>query len=303
MYLSSSILKVLAYFDVFSYPLTTAEIRFFLDRAAGFPEIEEALAGLVSERSIYQIDEFYALRDSQEIVTRRLKGNRRADSMLQVAEKGSRFLYQFPFVRGIGISGSLSKHFADEHADIDYFIITRSNRLWIARTLMHLFKKLTFLTGQQHCYCMNYYVDEAALEIQEKNLFTATELITLVAACGNGSLTRFFEANHWVEDWLPQYPTRPMTAPGHAKSGPVKRLLEWVFDNRAGDLLDNWLRRLTTRRWQQKESDGKLTDHGLPMSLKNDKHFSRPNPEMLQKKILSSYQDKLAQLSIPSSGS
>jgi hypothetical protein len=93
-------------------------------------------------------------------------------------------LYRFPFVRGIGISGSLSKNYADEDADIDFFIITSRNHLWIARTFLHGLKKLSFLVGKQDWYCMNYFIDEEALVIAEKNIFTATEVVTLKPVCG-----------------------------------------------------------------------------------------------------------------------
>ena len=57
---------------------------------------------------------------------------------------------------------------------------------------MHLFKKLTFLTGRQHYYCMNYFVDEAALEVNNKNIFTAMEVKTLLPAAGPELMDQFF---------------------------------------------------------------------------------------------------------------
>ena len=188
MPLRPSILKVVAYFDLFNYPVTLEEIRFFMDREAPAPALTPELDALVAEKRLFRLGAFYSLRNDPLLTERRLKGNRHADELLRIADRISRFLYQFPYVKGIGISGSLSKHYEDEDADIDYFIITSSNRLWIARTLMHLFKKWSFIRGRQHWYCMNYFVDEEALEIEEKNIFTATELITLLPACGNGGL-------------------------------------------------------------------------------------------------------------------
>src|SRR5262249_18548698 len=158
---------------------------------------------LIGARCIYQHGEFYSLNHDHSLVARRIKGNRHARTMLDTAYKVSALLYRFPFVRGIGISGSLSKNFADEKADIDFFIITSKNRLWIARTLMHLFKKLTYLAGRQHWFCMNYYVDEEAMLIEEKNIFTAIELLTLVPVAGNGTLDSFFHVNAWAMDYFP----------------------------------------------------------------------------------------------------
>src|SRR6266478_4413244 len=98
--------------------------------------------------------------------------------------KIGRFLSRFPYVTGVGISGSLSKMDAREKADFDFFIVTKANRLWIARTIMHLFKKLTFITGKQHLYCMNYYLDEKALQLRDQNIYTAVEAITLIPVSG-----------------------------------------------------------------------------------------------------------------------
>ena len=299
MPLCPSILKVLAYFDLFSYPLSFGEIRFFLDRETHGSCLVEGLDSLVAEKRLFKVGRFYSLRNDPQLALRRDKGNQHADELLLIADKISRFLYQFPYVRGIGISGSLSKHYADEDADIDYFVITRRNRLWIARTLMHLYKKWSFIRGRQHWYCMNYFIDEEALEIKEKNIFTATELITLLPACGNGGLVRFFDANDWVTSFLPQYKNRPSQTPPNPPAGFWKRNLEKVLNGRAGDRLDDFFCRLTSTRWNKKEKRGALDGKGQPMSLHTGKHFSRPNPGMLQKRILDAYTDKLKGLGLP----
>ena len=191
-------MKVLAYFDLFDYPLSKEEILAFLDQAVRMENLSEALNELRAEKYIFLYRDYYMIQDNDGLVTRRIKGNDRAKPLLRTGNRISRFLYQMPYVRAIGISGSLSKDFAGEGADIDYFIITKSNRLWVARTIMHLFKKWSFLFGRQHWYCMNYYIDEDALEIEEKNIFTAIELITLLPVRGNGVLHAFFDKNEWT---------------------------------------------------------------------------------------------------------
>jgi len=292
------------------------EIQYFLDKEADLSCLAEELDSLVAQKHLFKLDAgspfsgasrpatnescemFFSLRNDPQLALRRIRGNQRADQLLVIADKVSRFLYQFPYVRGIGISGSLSKHFADEDADIDYFIITRRNRLWIARTLMHLYKKWSILRGRQHWYCMNYFIDEDALEIEEKNIFTATELITLLPACGNGGLVRFFDANDWVTRFLPRYQHRSAPTPSNPRAGFWKRVLERMLNNRAGDKLDDLLRRLTSHRWNKKEKRGALDGKGHRMSLRTGKHFSRPNPDMLQKRVLTAYADQLKRLGV-----
>jgi len=171
--IGGSILKVLAYFDIFQYPLTQNEIKQFLDQPVSETAMENAMQRLLDEKNIFRLRNFYSLQNDLLLAEKRIQGNLRAVKLLAKANKIGRFLFKFPFVNAVGISGSLSKQYADEKADIDFFVITKANRLWIARTIMHVFKKLTFLTGRQHFYCMNYYVDEAALHLRDKNIFTA----------------------------------------------------------------------------------------------------------------------------------
>jgi hypothetical protein len=289
-----SIIKALAYFDIFNYPLTREEIFHFLDRAMDPDELKPVLQRLVVDKRIFQLGNFYSLQPDPELRTRRADGNRKAELLLKTAYKAGGFLYQFPFVRGIGISGSLSKNFADQHTDIDFFIITRTNRLWIARTLMHLFKKLTFITGHQHWYCMNYYIDEEAMLIEEQNIFTATELTTLLPVCGNGTMDRFYDKNSWTENYFPNQAMRKQSML-LSRSGWLKRSVEWLLNNKAGNVLDDLLMRITARRWNEKELLQKTNSHGNRMGLHSGKHFSKPNPVYFQKKVLDLFHKKLTE--------
>ena len=288
-----SILKALAYFDIFQYPLLAVEIGEFSDQPLSAPLLEKTLKQLLDEKKIFQFNNFYSLQNNFLLVERRIKGNRRAEQLLPKAMKISRFLFKFPFVSAIGISGSLSKHYADENADIDFFIIAKTNRLWIARTLMHIFKKFTFITGSQHFYCMNYYVDETALQMEDKNIFSAIEVKTLLPACGKETLDNFFMANDWSDKFLPACNCRHpqnIESPG----GWLKEFIEWILNDTIGDSLDNYLMKITSRRWNKKEQEGKRNEKGQTMGLITGKHFARSNPGSFQEKLLLLYDEKLS---------
>jgi hypothetical protein len=296
MQLRSSILKVIAYFDIFNYPVSLEDILYFLDTETDEYPVRRELDALIKEGCLFRTGPFYSLQNDPALADKRNDNRRRADALLPIAEKGARLLFQFPFVRGVFISGSLSKRCAEQKEDIDYFIVTSANRLWIARTIMHLFKKLTYLRGRQHRYCMNYYVDEEALEIREKNIFTATELITLIAASGNGGVISFFKANEWTSRFYPQYHHRNRESQGTPRSSLLKRACERLLDNRIGNRLDDYFRKVTARRWKKKENRGDLNLRGLRMSLQCGKHFARPNPEIFQQKVLARCQRKVGEL-------
>jgi hypothetical protein len=287
-----NVIKVLAYFDIFNYPLTKEEIYFFLGHKTHPDEVALLLQQMIDDRRIFKLGDFYSLQNNSALQERRVAGNNKAAALINTAYKIGAFLYQFPYVRGIGISGSLSKNYADQTTDIDFFIITKANRLWIARTFMHFYKKLTFLTGRQHWYCMNYYIDEEALRIEEENIFTATELITLLPVCGNGTMDRFFETNNWTTIY---FPNQPGIKHSHfaSRSSWLKKSIEWIFNNRLGNALDNYFMRLTSNRWTTKEKQQRVNVNGNRMGLCTGKHFSKPNPVYFQKKVLDALDSKL----------
>jgi len=200
-----NILKTLGYFDLFHYPLTLEELRAFHPEQFTDADFNAAMQQLKDRKKIFAVGPFYALHNDPGLAQRRIKGNRLAEQHLKRAQRIARLLSAFPFVRSVAVSGSLSKNFATEETDIDFFIITQKNRLWVARTCMHLYKKLTFLTGRQHWFCMNYYVDEAALQIPERNLFTAMEIITLKPMQGRSAFDHFLSANNWIQQYFPSH--------------------------------------------------------------------------------------------------
>ena len=211
---------------------------------------------------------------------------------MTTARKVAAFLYRFPYVRGIAISGSLSKNYADDGSDIDLFIITAKNRLWVARTIMHCLKKLTFLVNKEHYFCMNYYIDEEELLIAEKNIYTAIEIGTLIPLEGDIVFEKFYSANAWTRDFLPNKNMRVASAKP-IKRPLLKRLIEAIFNLPFGNMIDSLLMKITARRWRNKTVHQKLNSHGDVMAMVTGKHYSKPDPRNFQANLLLKYERKI----------
>jgi hypothetical protein len=265
----------------------------FLDRSANENEFNTAIENLLDSKKIFLLDEFYSLQNHPSLSTRRKKGNEYAAFLLTKAEPIAKRLYKFPYVRGVGISGSVSKNFADEDSDIDYFIITRSNRLWIARTFLHLFKKIPLIRNRNQHYCMNYFIDEAELVIEEKNIYTATELFTLIPMEGNGAMKKFFETNEWSYHYFPNRSLPSVKSSLKKHKWWFKSIAEFVFNTKLGNWLDDYLMTLTTRRWKKKEEQQRLNTKGERMGLKTGKHFSKPGTVFFHDWFMTTYREKL----------
>jgi predicted nucleotidyltransferase len=300
--IKENILATLAYFDLFDYPLTGAEVFLFLGKKYRQPDFDAALNGLLLGGAIYGFDKYYTLKNDHYLVVRRLEGNRQAAKLIKVAEKVGALLIRFPYVRGIAISGSLSKNFADDDSDIDLFIITAKNRLWIARTLMHAFKKLTFLFNRQDYFCMNYYIDEQQLEIVEKTIYTAIEVVTLIPLQGDALFERFYAANVWTRHHLPNKVMR-LSSAKQVKTYALKAFTELLFNNRFGNAIDNLLMKITTSRWQKKTQANKRDAKGIILAMDTGKHYSKPDPKNFHDKLLTRYANRLAALLNKAQGS
>ena len=290
-----NILTTLAYFDLFNYPLTMDEVYMFLPVKYDYGEFGYALRSLVIDRLLYKFEKYYTLKNEPFLIERREKGNAKAAEMIAIAGKVGDLLIRFPYVRGIAISGSLSKNFADDDSDIDLFIITAKNRLWIARTIMHCFKKLTFLFKKEHYFCMNYYIDEQDLLIHEKNIYTATEVATLMPLHGETVFEQFYITNGWTREYLPNKCLRLATAKP-VRNSLFKRFAESLFNNPVGNFIDSMLMKVTAKRWLKKMQQKKRNNHGIIMAMDTGKHYSKPDPVNFQAKLIARYQNKVSQV-------
>jgi hypothetical protein len=136
---------------------------------------------------------------------------------------------------------------------------------------------------------MNYYIDEQQMEIAEKNLYTAIEIGTLIPLQGDTVFEQFYAANTWTREYLPNKNMRIASAKP-VKGSFFKTLFEVLFNNSAGNVIDNMLMKITGSRWQKKTEQKKLNSHGIVMGMDTGKHFAKPDPRNFQNKLLARYQ-------------
>ena len=278
-----TLLKPILYFSLFKYPLTEEEI-FNFSKAESKEQIKLDLMELVNDNIIYKIDDFYLTENNETLIKRRLEGNKMAKNIYQKALTVSRLISKFPYVEGVGISGSLSKGYYDDDGDIDFFIITSPKRLWIARTFLILYKKL-FLLNSRKYFCVNYFISSNALEIEEKNIFTATELTTLLPMFGNGSFHKFYDKNKWVESYLPNKTvTDGLSKLNLVKKPTITKITEYFLDSKIGDWLDAVFLRITYHKWKIKFNH--LEERQFNVAMKSTKNISKHHPLNFQRKVI-----------------
>jgi hypothetical protein len=286
--IATGIIKTLGYFGIFSYPLTPAEIHRFLPAGCSPEEMETTLHSMALEQKVSCSSfGFYSLEPNEPWSVNRLAGNERAFALLSRSHRFVKIIRSFPFVEAIAISGSLSKYYAAADADIDYFIITRSNRLWISRTLLHLFKKLTFIPGCQHYFCMNYFVDTDAMEMADRNIYTAIEMATLIPVYNPGTIEGMKKLNSWTSDFLPNEPmNQDLAYVVPAGKERVKQFTEWMLNLLWPGNFNQFLMGLTDRKWRKKWKKKGFPMNDYDRAFQTTLHVSKNHPADFQKRIM-----------------
>lgn len=281
--IEKDILHTLMYYDIFSYPLTIEELFMCSKiKKISSKQIQVSANQLVENDCIYFEQGFYSLEKRSNWIQKRLENNKRATEILPKARKISQFIGSFPYIRAVFLSGSISKNVFEADGDIDFFMLTQPQRLWLTRTLLILYRKI-FLFNSHKYFCVNYFIDTENLEIEDKNLFTATELSTLIPTFGKEYYLPLMEKNEWYRDFFPNFPLRSIeNVPFHHKNA-LKTCIEYIFDTRLGDWLDDICMRLTLHYRRKKFAN--MTEKDFDTALKTRKYVSKHHPNHFQKKV------------------
>jgi len=270
-HLEQALLRTLAYFDLFDYPLSCNQL--YLLNACQNTSESEIIKCLHSNKMsdyIGSSDDYYYFKGRDEIVEKRKCEELYAKKMKDLAYDTARIVRYLPFVRGIYISGDLSKGVANQNSDIDFFIITAHKRVYICKLFLAIFRRLRFPRNYK-ILCFNYLVSEQHLEMELKNDFIATEVACLVPIYCKELFHRFLEENKWVRRYIPRY---ELVNNGsyciEKKPNLLKAILEFPLRASFADVFDLLLRRFWYYFWSFKYKHNQTIKDLLLDGLKTD---------------------------------
>jgi hypothetical protein len=292
--LEAAILSALAYFEIFSHPLTLPEIGYYNQMSGSSPdEVAVALNALVERGLVHEKRGYYYLDDDGSIVENRISANLLAQKRMKAAWFYSSLIWRFPFVRAVFISGSLSKGVMNEDDDIDFFIVTAPGRLWITRVMLTVFKRV-FLLNSHRNFCLNYFVDDEHLAIPDRDVFTASEIGLILPMYNRDLYLKFLKENEWYRSFYPNMPVVETVKENHGRY--AGKLIERLIDGRMGDRIDDYCLELTRGFLARKYHD--LNYERFRIDLESTKSVSKHHPDSQKFMVLSRYQEILANLQI-----
>lgn len=207
-----AILKTLLYSDIFDYPLSKDEVwKYLISKKI---EDKQSFLKCINRKnfSFSHNKTFYFVRGREDLIKKREEKEKYGLEKIKYAKKIISKLSLIPTVYFIGISGALAMKNSDKNDDIDLFVITAKNSVWITRFVMVLMLKSLGLYRKRNDknyankICLNMLIDKTALRFSQKrnDLYTAHEIAQIMPVFNrDNTYKKFIYANDWVNSFLP----------------------------------------------------------------------------------------------------
>ena len=120
-----------------------------------------------------------------------------------IFEKNKKYISlisKLPWIIFIGLTGANAFESCKKNDDVDMFVVTQKNRLWLTYTLIVIISKILRKRG---VLCINYLVDQENLAINHQSYYNAVQLLQMKAIFNIEFYGQLIEANKWIFDFLP----------------------------------------------------------------------------------------------------
>jgi predicted nucleotidyltransferase len=261
-----AILRTLSYSSIFQYPMSLFQLYTFLitKNEFEFEFFKKSLRRLVKKRHIKAKDGKYYLPNTRP-VSWSLRYKYSEDLMKETLEY-IKPLRSIPWIKLVTVTGSLAKYNAKKDDDIDIFIITDKNRLWLTRGFVFIILKIINKYAQgpesKRKFCCNLFVDESKMlwNKEKHNLYIAHEILSMhPIMIRDETYLRFLKDNEWVFKYFKNLKFLFPVKYGHDSKS----------KSRFVDLLEN-IARKAQLRYMDKKKTFEITTKNLIHFNKND---------------------------------
>lgn len=221
--IEKAIVRAVAFFDLFNYPLTSQEIWQYTHVKCDMIDLMRVLkisSGLIEEKN-----GFYFLRGRDKIIKTRMERYNFTDKKFKRALKVARIFKLVPWIKMIAVSNIIGAHNLKKESDIDLFIITEPGRVWVTRFFCVVITKILRLRPKEgnarNKICLSFFISVEAMDLRGLMLkdkitdssapdisdiyfiYWLTGLVSIYDA--NNTYEKFIEANSWIKEYLPNW--------------------------------------------------------------------------------------------------
>jgi hypothetical protein len=155
---------------------------------------------------VCKVKEVWNIDISQDNIKKQIEPRKNIiEEKIEIAEETLDWILFEPFVKFVAISGSVASEFAIEEDDIDLFIVTRNDTVWIYRLsvyIKNLFKGKIRSKGNKEVkdkLCVNFLAEQRSL-LFEEDIFNLNEILFLKPIYNERFQKVIFLNNPWLKD-------------------------------------------------------------------------------------------------------
>lgn len=257
--------ETLAFFDLFSCPLTAQELY---DYAwGGSKEINyllwcQTLDTFVKKSTHIVCDNgYYMFSDNVCGVVMRQNRVWWVKQKIAIAKKGVKVLRTIPFVRAVFLCNILEKT-ADKESDIDVCIVAKKNRIWIVRfwamVLLHICRLRAHGKYTKDRVCLSFYCTEDAFDFSTMrncapDIYLAYWVRTLVPLYDpDDCYKKIQDSNTWIAPFIGVGQIKvsnPATVCILGRAGSLfHKFFLCAWAGHYGDIIDGWAKNIQKNR-------------------------------------------------------
>lgn len=262
----ANIKKTLAYSAVFKYPLSYFQLTTYLmsKKEYNYLFFNKQLRRLLKSKHIsVEKERFFTPGNKPVSWHNRAKVSH---DTIEKTRQNLQVLGRIPWVKMVAITGSVAAYNGDKDSDVDIFIISQINRLWITRLFTYVFLKILNLypktDGETGKICANLYMSEENLAWpkEKRSVYVAQDIVRMQPIFHKDNVYfRFMSANKWINDYMPNF-----------KIELNEKTKPWVKGNSyAVNILENLLMKVQIA-YMKKHKTNEVTKRHLIHFNKND---------------------------------
>ncbi len=209
------IVKTIAFFDMFDYPVTAFDVWKFSNTRCGYEAVCQALEDLILRRKVESKNGFYFLRGRRRICDTRADRYKKANKKYKRALMIAKIFKYIPWIKMVAMSNVMGSNNFKQKSDIDLFIVTEKKRIWITRffsvaitKILGMRPKINNVTDK---ICLSFFVSEDALALRslmldDYDLYFFYWLASIIPIYNRDeTYEKLIKENKWIHKVFPNW--------------------------------------------------------------------------------------------------